>query len=332
MKKFYIAVFSIIFTFSFISFSEATCGSSNCSLVRGSQSGITNEDRFVVDLSYRHIPQDRKKRGSDTISGDVLTPKVEFENDEIELDHHREFKTINKLAQLDVSYGVTNRFTVSLNVPFFNDRHHEHDDGVTAANPSGEFTNQDGTTGFGDISLIGKYAVIHTTKHLLIAGAGVKFKTGEYRIQDSEGTINEPTIMPGTGSTDAIISGLYNYSAIPNRLSFFAGFSHRFTTENSLDYEFGDTTFIDGGTNYRWSDKVNLVLQVNSRISARDEFINQDVPATGLTFINITPGVVLTVSENASLYSHVQVPVYQRVNEANLVPNYGLLIGVSYGF
>ena len=108
--------------------------------------------------------------------------------------------------------------------------------------------------------------------------------------------------------------------------------AHRFTTENSFDYEFGDSTFIDGGVNYRLNEKVNLLVQINSRISGRDEFLGMDVPNTGVTFVNVTPGVVLTASESTAFYAHVQIPIYQYVNEVNLVPTGGLLMGISYGF
>ncbi len=332
MKKLCMVITSIFLTMNLISLAEASCGSSNCTLIRGSQSGLANEGRFVVDLSYRYIRQDDRKKGSSDFDGNVDVAKVEFEDGAIEPEHHREFRTINELAQLDISYGVTERFTISVNVPFLNDRKHEHIDGLPGPVPPPEFTNQDGTSGFGDITLMAKYAVLQTTKHLVIAGAGVKFATGDFKLLNSEGEINEPTIMPGTGSTDPIISALYNFSLIPNKLGFFASASHRFTTENSLDYEFGDSTFIDGGVSYQLNEKINLITQINTRISRRDEFLGMDVPNTGVTFINVTPGVVLTASENVSLYTHVQIPIYQRVNEVNLVPNFGLMAGISYGF
>lgn len=336
MKKFYTALISVFFILNFISFAEASCGSSNCSLISGSQDGVTGEGRFVVDLSFRYIPQDDKKSGSSD-TDEVLVPKIDFENMEIEPEHHREIKTINKIAQFDVSYGVTDELTVTLNIPFFNDRYHEHFDGVELPNEPGEFTNTHGTTGFGDVTLSAKYAVYRTIKHLLIAGAGVKFPTGEYRLRiegenPGEAEINEPTIMPGTGSYDFIISGLYNFAVIPNRLNLFASVSHRFTTENSLNYHIGDNTFLDGGVSYLLMDKVNLSLQINARISGRDEFVDMNVPSTGGEFVNLTPGVRLIATENMSIYSHVQIPIYQRVNEVNLVASYGFLLGASYGF
>ncbi len=333
MKKLSLFIVLMFFIFNFNSLAEASCGSSNCTLIRGSQSGLANEGRFVVDLSYRYIRQTDKKKGSSNFDGNVDVAKVEFETGVIEPAHHREFRTINELAQLDISYGVTERFTLSMSVPFLNDRKHEHIDGCGGGScAGGEFTNQDGTSGFGDITLMAKYALLHTTKHQFIGGIGVKFASGDFKLKNSEGDINEPTIMPGTGSNDPILSALYSYSLIPNKLGFFASASHRFTTENTLDYEFGDSTFIDGGVSYQLNEKINLITQINTRISRRDEFLGMDVPNTGVTFINVTPGVVLTASDSVSLYTHVQIPIYQRVNDVNLVPNFGLMAGISYGF
>jgi hypothetical protein len=330
MKKLYIFVACFVFFSGSTSLTYASCGSANCSLVIGSQEGVSQKGNFIFDLSYRYIPQENKRKGTGD-TGEVLIPAVDFENMELELEHHREFLTINKIAQLDVSYGVTENFTISLNIPFFNDRYHEHDDDVHDGD-AGEFTNQDGSTGFGDITLMLKYAVINTMKHLLVAGAGVKFASGEYLIRNSDGVVNEPTIMPGTGSYDAIISGYYNMSFIPNSLNFFVLLTHRFASENPLEYHFGDRTFIDGGLSYVLSDKVTLTAQLNARIRRRDKFIGMPVPSTGNEFVNLTPGARFIVSENASIYSHVQIPVYKRVNEVNLVPSYSFIMGATYGF
>lgn len=331
LKNICVCALSLFFLLALISFAQAACGSSNCSLITGSQSGVTNKGRFVFDLSYSYIPQDKKQRGAGGTS-EVLTPKVDFEARELELDHHREFRTLNQLTQIDASYGITEKLTATLNVPFRNDRTHEHDDEVTPGNPAGVFNNVDGTTGFGDITALLKYALLQTLKHQFVLGAGIKFASGEFKLKDGEGGINEPTLMPGTGSYDAILSGLYIFSLIPNRLDLFASVSHRFTTKNPLDYLFGDSTLIDGGMIYALSPIVKISAQINARISRRDTFTGIPVPSTGGEFVNFTPGITLAATDNLSIYTHVQIPIYQRVNEVNLVPNYGLLFGVSYGF
>ena len=329
MKKYGIKVFYAIFMstvclLSFNSSAEAACGAANCALISGSQDGVFGKDKFVMDLSYRYVLSENPHRGSNS-TNQALVPKVNFETRSLELEEHKELRTVNKLAQFDISYGVTEKFTLSLNMPFFNDRFHEHEDG-------GVFNNVDGTSGFGDITLVAKYAFWQTTKHIFVGGIGIKFATGDYKLRDSDGGINEPTLMPGTGSYDAILSGIYNYSAIPNRLNIFTSVSHRFTTENDLDYLFGDTTLIDVGAAYLLTKTVSISGQVNTRISGRDKFIDLDVPSTGGEFIFFTPGVRLAVSDDVSVYSHVQLPIYQRVNDENLVEDYGLMLGVSYGF
>ena len=321
---FYIIFMSIVCLLSFNTSLEAACGGANCSLITGSQDGVLGKDKFVMDLSYRYVLSENPHRGSNS-TNQALVPKVNFETRSLELEEHKELRTVNKLAQFDISYGVTEKFTLSLNMPFFNDRFHEHEDG-------GVFNNVDGTSGFGDITLVAKYAFWQTTKHIFVGGIGIKFATGDYKLRDSDGGINEPTLMPGTGSYDAILSGIYNYSAIPNKLNIFTSVSHRFTTENDLDYLFGDTTLIDVGAAYLLTKTVSISGQVNTRISGRDKFIDLDVPSTGGEFIFFTPGVRLAVSDDVSVYSHVQLPIYQRVNDENLVEDYGLMLGVSYGF
>jgi len=83
---------------------------------------------------------------------------------------------------------------------------------------------------------------------------------------------------------------------------------------------------------YTLSPIVSISAQINARITRRDAFVGTSVPSTGGEFVNFTPGVTLAATDNLSIYTHVQVPIYQRVNEVNLVPNYGFLLGVSYGF
>lgn len=325
VKMFYIIFMSIVCLLSFNVSLEASCAGANCSLITGSQDGVLDKDKFVMDLSYRYVLSENPHRGSNS-SNEAKTPKINFAGRSIDLEEHTEIRTINKLAQFDISYGMTDKLTLSLNVPMFNDRYHEHKEGA------GAIENNNGTTGFGDITLLAKYALWQTTKHLFVGGVGIKFATGDYKLVDAGGSINEPTLQAGTGSYDAILSGIYNYSAIPNTLSIFASASHRFTTENDLDYLFGDTTLIDVGADYVLSKKVSVSSQLNLRIGGRDEYINLDVPSTGGEFLFFTPGIRLAVSRDVSVYSHVQLPLYQRVNDENLVEDYGIMAGVSYGF
>ncbi len=320
---------------------QASCGSANCFLVTGTQEGIANPGQIVVDLSYRFIPMDKIHQGSKSASQAVV-PGIDFSTGTIiqpgQDDSHIEYRTNNELAQLDVSYGVTPRLAFTLAIPFLNLRTHEHQHvDNSAPGGLGEFTRQDGTSGFGDLRLIGKYALWVSTKSLVVGGLGLKIPTGEYKLLDHDGAINEPTIQPGTGSWDGLVSAYYAYQVLPHKLDAFLSGSYQITSENDLKYKMGDTMILSGGMSYLFGElaggrSMTTSLQVNARMTPRDELNGQEVPSTGGKWVYLTPGVKVQVSSNSALYTHVQVPIYQYVNEVNLVPRYGLIFGVSHAF
>lgn len=320
-----------------VSNAYASCGSGNCFLVTGTQEGISSPGQMTLDVSYRYIPMDDFQSGSGSTS-EVLTPKVDFENKLIENDHHREVRTINELLQVDIGYGVTERFTLQVAIPLINNRTHEHYDGISATSPTGTFTREDGSSGIGDIRLIGRYAPVILTRHLVVIGGGVKFPTGEYKLFNAEASINEPTVQPGTGSYDFLISLFYDYQIIPHKLDSFVSGSYQITTENDLDYEFGDQTLFNVGVNYLLESKKNISVssQLNFRHADRDAFETTTggagVPSTGSTSLHFTPGIRIQSSDNLSLYSFLQFPLYQYVNEENVVSRYGLVLGATYTF
>src|SRR5262245_32478721 len=197
---------------------RATCGSANCFLVTGTQEHVAGKGSFVLDISYRYIVQDKKLEGTDGVS-EVLTPKVDFENEVLEPDHHREIQTQNTMIQMDLAWGATGRLTLAASLPLINNRDHEHFDDV--GTPNEFFTNQDGTSGFGDVRLGARYAFLVKHKDLLVGGLMVKAPTGQYKLSDSEGEINEPTIQPGTGSWDGIAGIHWSHQWIPAKLESF---------------------------------------------------------------------------------------------------------------
>ena len=308
---------------------RATCGSANCFLMTGTQEGVSASGILTIDLSYRYIPQTVKLSGSDSVS-DVLTPKIDFENEVIEPDHHREISTHNTLVQIDLSYGVTPRLTLAGSLPIINQRNHEHDDDV--GTPEVHFTNADGTSGFGDVRAGARYAFLLRTKDLIAGSLSVKFPTGAYTLRDSDGAINEPTIQPGTGSIDVILGAQYMHQVIPERLQWFAAGAWKRSGANSLDYRFGDETLLSAGVRHKVSKRATWSLQANGRRTSRDRYRSEDVPSTGVTYVDVTPGVAFEAAPGTSCYAFVQYPVSQRVNESQLAPRYALLIGLSKSY
>ncbi|HEY3175805.1 MAG TPA: hypothetical protein VGK94_08605 [Candidatus Polarisedimenticolia bacterium] len=307
----------------------ATCGSANCFLVTGTQEGVGSKGEITLNLSFRYVVQDRKLEGTHGVR-EVLTPKVDFENGELEPDHHREIRTQNSLVQLDLAWGVTGRLSLAASLPLLNERDHEHYDDVGTPNES--FTRQDGSSGFGDARLGGRYAFLVRTKDLLVGGLTLKLPTGQYRLRDSEGEINEPTIQPGSGSTDLIASAYYAHQWIPVRFEYFVSGSHKWNSENDLDYRFGAESLANAGISYRVRDRWSWSVQLNGRRTAADRYLGDKVPSTGATFVNLTPGVRCYMSTSSSFYFFLQAPVYQDVRDAQLAPRTGLLTGLSKTF
>lgn len=317
--------------FAGASVAHASCSASSCFLVTGTQDGITNSGQLIMDLSYRYIPTDRPQHGS-KLTNDSRAAGVSFATGEIEAGHHRELRTINELGQLDISYGVTPKFALSVSIPFMNNRYHEH----TVIEPSApEVYASERTSGMGDIRLTGKYAVHTSMRHLLVAGLGVKAPTGEYKLHNSEGEINEPTLMPGSGAWNGLFSLHYAYQIHPHEWDIFIASSYQLTTANSLEYKMGNTLLLNTGTTHHFAaheKEFTASMQINLRQAPRDEFKNQSMPNTGGTWVYLTPGITLHATPSTAIYTHLQLPIYQYVNDTNLVPRYGLIIGLSHVF
>lgn len=310
---------------------HASCAASSCFLVTGTQDGIANPGQLIMDLSYRYISMDSPQRGSES-SSEALTAGIDFATGEIEANHHRELRTLNELAQLDISYGVTPKFALSVSIPFMNNRYHEHD--IIHGSGDEDYASQR-VSGMGDVRLTGKYAMHTSIRHLLVAGLGVKAPTGEYKLRNSSGDISEPTLMPGTGSWDGLVSMHYAYQIRPHAWDTFISGSYQITTQNNLDYKIANTLLLNAGSNYRFTAHekgFTASLQINLRQTARDEFKDQNVPNTGGTWVYLTPGITAHATPNMAIYTHLQLPLYQDVNDANLVPSYGLIVGLSHSF
>jgi hypothetical protein len=312
-----------------IRLATASCGSATCFLVTHSEEGVETAGAFQVDLSYRYVDQTRKLNGSDATS-EVLVPKIDFEAGVVVPDHHREISTRNTLVQLELAYGITSRVSVFGHIPLLVDKDHEHVDEV--GTPEEHFTNADGTRGFGDVVLGARYALLVKANDLLMGGAALKLPTGAYKLLDSEGAINEPTLEPGTGSYDGLLTLYYARHRFPSPIEWFVSESARLNRENSLDYRVGHEIVGTGGVSYAAGQRWVFSLQANARHAGRDEYRGTGVASTGSDSMSLSPGARFRTGDRLELYAYAQVPVYQNVNEAQLAPRVGFIVGIIKSF
>ena len=307
---------------------QATCGSTACFLSTLTQDGALPRRTFRLDLSYRYVDQSRMLAGTSATT-EVLTPGVNFATGELELDHHREIKTGFHVVQADLSYGLTSRLSLTASVPLISIKHHEH---VVIEDSEERFTDGDGTKGFGDVQVGARYAFLPSTRDLLLTSVSVKLPTGAHKRLDTAGEITEPTLQPGTGSTDVIGGFLYSHQLQPMRSEVFFSASYRHNGTSDLDYKLGDESQATSGIARNVGGRWTASVQLNLRHGQRDRFIGLDVPSTGSTLLNLTPGLRFQPSPSLTVYVFVPVPVHQRVNEAQLAPRIGVVAGFSRRF
>jgi len=307
----------------------ASCGSATCFLVTHSEEGVETAGAFQVDLSFGYVDQSRKLDGSNGTS-EVLIPKINFENEVIEPDHHREISTRNMLLRLDLAYGITSRLSAFGLLPLLVDKNHEHYDDAGTAEET--FTNADGTRGFGDVALGARYALLVKANDLLMGSVAAKLPTGAYKLRDGDGAINEPTIQPGTGSYDGFITLYYAHHQFPKPLEWFVSGSARINGRNPLEYRVGDEYVVSGGASYAYGQRWVYAVQLNARLAGRDDYRGEAVPSTGSQSLALSPGIRFRTGDRLELYGYLQFPMYQDVNEAQLAPRAGFVLGFSKSF
>ncbi len=307
----------------------ASCGSASCFIVTHSEEGVETAGSFQIDLSFRYVDQTRKLDGSHAAS-EVLVPKIDFENEVIEPDHHREISTRNTMLLLDLAYGINSRVSVFGVLPLVVDKNHEHFDDV--GTPDEHFTNTDGTRGFGDVALGARYALLVKANDLLMGSVSAKIPTGAYKLLDSGGAVNEPTIQPGTGSYDGLLTLYYVRHQFPKPVEWFVSGSERINGRNSLEYRVGNETVASFGVSYAASQRWVFSGQLNGRHAGRDDYRGEGVPSTGSDSLSLAPGIRFRTGDRLELYGYLQLPVYQNVNEAQLAPRAGFIAGFSKSF
>ena len=307
---------------------HATCGTTACFLSTLTQEGTLGARKLRLDLSYRFVDQSRKREGSSSTE-EVLTPGVNFASGELEFGHHRELKTDFHVVQVDASYGITSRLSLLASLPLLSVKHHEH---VVIEDGEAHFTDGDGTSGVGDVQLGARYVFLPTMRDLVLATLSVKLPTGAHERLDTEGEITEPSLQPGSGSTDVLGSLLLSHQLQPRRTEVFATATVRHNGTSDLDYKLGGEFQAGAGLTRLLSGGFTGSVQVNLRHGGRDRFLGEDVPNTGSTLVNVTPGLRYQVSSSLAVYAFVPLPVYQKVNEAQLTPKIGLVVGLSRQF
>jgi hypothetical protein len=306
----------------------ASCGSAACTLdTRSEELGATHQ--LIADISYQYINQDQPRIGNRSAAvGELPNP------------HHDEIATINRQVTGRFGYTLSDRWTVGLALPFLS-RTHSHLSNEAAPPEYQEWR----FAGLGDLAVEVRYLIWAPSAvdaaRVTVSAEG-KFPTGATTARNTEGELAEPTLQPGTGSYDAI-GGLAYWSplaAVPmlaggqGRLRMFGSAKYRINTAGIDGYRMGNEVLVSQGASYPLLSRLDLLAQLDCRFKAKDHRgdTDEDTDFTGGDFLWASPGLRLHLTNNFSFYGYLQLPVYQRVNNEQIMAARQALVGVTYTF
>jgi hypothetical protein len=296
------------------------CDSTSCMMLTRGQNGVVGKRSLRLDFSFRHTEQDQLLAGSEATSS-VLRPKVDFERERIIPGYHGERGGHESFLQLDASYGVSRRLTLLASAPLMVRRSYE----VVHS----QFVHEYETTGFGDMVVAARYALDPMAR--VVAGLAVKLPTGPSQLLSPfDGGIHDPMMQPGTGSSDLAASVQASHRAWS--VDWALSGSYQMNTTNELGYRYGNDTIATLAASRPIAGGLYGSLQVKTFFKARSTYRGEEVPSTGGTVVYVTPGLRWNTTASTSLYAFVQVPTYRYVNEQQLAPRFGMLVGVARTF
>jgi hypothetical protein len=253
---------------------------------------------------------------------------VDFENQRMRPGYHDDLGGSDSFAQLDAGYGLTSRLSLLLSVSLFSER--AYDIGHVPV-LSESFT----TRGNGDLLLGARYGA-RAGPGSLVAGLGVELPTGRHDLESPPGRVErgilDPMLQPGSGSWDLVASAQYALPWPEAGLDWTLAGSYQANGENDLGYAYGDIAIASATASRALGSRLRASLQLKGVIEDRGRYLDSAVPSTGSRLAYLTPGLSFAAFRNASLYVFVPLPVYRYVNEAQLAPQPGFVVGVSHSF
>jgi hypothetical protein len=298
------------------------CDSASCLMLTRGSAGLMGRGAVRIDLSWRQTDQSAKRAGTEP-TDTVLKPKVWIETGTLIPDYHDERRGTEAFLQLDAAWGVRERTTLFVSAPLMTRRNY------TIGH--GGFETSYNVHGLGDMVVGFRQAIRRSAERALVVAVGVKLPTGDNSVIDSfDGTTLDPTLQPGTGSSD--LQTALQWSTVgPGRSELTLSASYQANTTNDERYRFGNEV-IGAATVSRAYGRWIPSLQLKLYDRARSDFVDQSVPSTGATYLYLNTGLRVRASDGLGAYGFFLAPVYRKVNDAQLAPRYSFLLGVSKTF
>jgi len=319
---------------SCLSTAAFACASCGCTLSSDWESqGFTTQAGWKLDLRYDYLNQNQLRHGTGTISAADASQMLTSTGDPQEVEKY----TRNDYVTLGLDYTFNANWGINLQLPFIVRKHSTLGLNSNGNDPADEAYDSK-TSSLGDVKLVGRYQGF-TPQHNFGVLFGLKLPTGSHT---KTGISTDPAapgdvapidrgLQPGTGTTDAIV-GVYYFDSLSRDWDYFAQATSQVALDSKDEYKPGTGHNLTFGVRYMGLDGLTPQVQLNTRYVEHDTGANADQTSTGGTLVYLTPGAVVPVGKQTSLYGFVQIPVYQKVNGVQLAPKYILSVGMHYAF
>lgn len=301
----------LILVISEESYPQGCCTPGTSSLY-GAERGIAAYKTLNASLSYQYNFANRAYQGSQQVD-DLLQRTASVQ-----------------LLNVELEYGLADRISLWLLGNYVGKSRK-----FTTSNAigSGSQTTTYTASGIGDITVLGKYAILQPTissPYELSVGFGAKLPTGSY-MQEKDGARLAIDLQPGTGGTDLLTWLFASKSFLTEHLSLYSSFLYRYTGANPDGYKVANEWIASLGAEYSLEDWFQLSLQVRGRGAGEDFAAGRFLPSTGGQMYAIVPGIIYREG-NVAVGMYGLVPLYRNLSGTQVSLNYLVGLGMQCFF
>ncbi len=274
-----------------------------------SQSG-----QLSLGISYEHEQLDRAKYG------DRFIPNFNKE------------RTNNSSLTIITSYGITDHFAISAFFPFryiLNQKVLFRGQNQNMYN-GGKYFRE--SYGLGDVLLQARIQRTFFIDIPIVLGIGVKLSNGKINMTDEFGDRISDNLQVGTGTVDPILS-IYSSQDIKKLVLSGGIFTKISNGENIYGYKYGNEIQTLINLDYIENHLLYGGLQVSHLLSTRDYYeygkVSRDRGGENYFF---TGKLGTKATESLDFEITLQIPIYQKLNESQLVSPFIIQFGTLLRF
>jgi len=287
----------------------ASCGAAFCTLNTdwNMQGGEHGDHPWLVDFRYESLEQNKLWSGSHSIN------PADVHEDTLE----RYTYNHNEVTTVDYAWE---KGSVSVAIPYL-DRQHLH-----IVDPTGTATPQEWNfSALGDIKLLARQQMGRDFGLNL----GIKLPTGEYKLTNGEGIVAERALQPGSGSTDLVAGGFWQYHRGLTGTSLFVQALYEWAVTTRNDFRPGNQLTLSTGLRKPFEQRWVALLQLNYTHKDRDSGAEAEPDVSGLSTVQASPGLAWQANNTLQLYAFMQLPLMRHVNGIQLVADKAYVAGLS---